>query len=105
MSGIRGPQRKKVRADRIRRHRKFVQESVGEDPALQEASELSLDEAWRWVTTVAGPGEKRLELPGDDLAQDSVVCPAGIVGARGDASGSNGGVEEPRRRAVAMLSR
>ena len=83
----------------------YAQEPVGEDPTLQEASELSLDKAWRWATAVAGPGEKRLELLGDDLVQDSFVCPTGIVGARGDASGSNGGVEGPRRRAVAMLAR
>jgi hypothetical protein len=83
----------------------YAKEPVGEDPALQEASELSLDKTWRWATAVTGPGEKRLELLGDDLVQDSFVCPAGIVGARGDASGSNGGVEGPRRRAVAMLAR
>ncbi len=82
-----------------------AQESVGEDPALQKAPELSLDEArWR-ATAVAGPSEKRLELLRDDLVQDCFVCPAGSVDARGDASGSNGGVEGPRRRAVAMLAR
>jgi len=72
----------------------YAKKSVGEDPALQEASELSLDKAWRWATAVAGPGKKRFELLGDDLVQDIFVWSAGIVRARGDASGSNGGVED-----------
>ena len=83
----------------------YAKEPVGEDPALQEASELSLDKTWRWATAVAGPGEKRLELLGDDLVQDSFVCPAGIVGARGDASGSEGGFGGPRRGWEIMLAR
>ena len=73
-----------------------AQKSVGENSALQKAPELSFDEARRWATAVAGPGEKRLELLRDNLVQDSFVCPAGSVRARGDASGRNGGVEGPR---------
>ena len=81
------------------------QESAGEDPALQKAPDLSLDETRRRASVVGGPGEKSLELLGVDLVKDSLVCPARSIDGRGDASGSNGGVEGPRCGAVAMLAR
>jgi len=81
------------------------QEPVSEDPALQKVPELSLDEARRRAIAVAGPGEKSLELLGDDLVKGSLVCSARSVGGRGDASGSNGGVEGLRCGAAAMLAR
>jgi hypothetical protein len=59
------------------------QESVSEDPALQKVPELSLDEARRRAIAVAGPGEKGLELLGDDLAKGSLLWPARSVGGRG----------------------
>ncbi len=56
---------------------------MSEDPALQKVPELSLDEArWRAIA-VAGPGEKSLELLGDDLVKGSLLCPARGVGGRG----------------------
>jgi len=72
----------------------YAQKSVGEDSALQEASEFSLDKARRRAIAVAGTGEKRLEPLRDDLVQDGLVCPAGSVGGREGASGSRGGEKD-----------
>ncbi len=56
---------------------------MSEDPALQKLPELSLDEARRRAIAVEGPGEKSLELLGDDLVKGSLLCPARGVGVRG----------------------
>jgi hypothetical protein len=69
---------------------------VGEDPALQESPELSLDEPWRGAAAVAGPGEKRLELFRDDVVENGLVRPARSVGVRECASGTIGGVDGRR---------
>jgi hypothetical protein len=66
-----------------------AQESVGEDPALQEVPEFGL-------AAVAGLGEKRFELLRDDLVENGLVCPAGSVFVRGDASVTSGGVQGPK---------
>jgi hypothetical protein len=81
-----------------------AQKPVGEDPALQEVPELSLDEARRRAAPIAGLCEKRLELLRDDLVKDGLVCPAGRVGGRGDASGSSGGKKGPRSGEAVMLA-
>jgi hypothetical protein len=73
-----------------------AQESVGEDPALQEVPVLSLDEPRRGLAAVAGLGEKRFELLRDDLVENGLVCPAGSVFVRGDASVTSGGVQGPK---------
>jgi hypothetical protein len=82
-----------------------AQESVGEDPALQKSSKLSLDETRRRAIAGAGPCEKCLEVFADHLVKDSLVWAAGSVGGRGEASGSDGGFEGPRRGAETMLAR
>ena len=48
------------------------------------------------VAAVAGLGEKRFELLRDDLVENGLVCPAGSVFVRGDASVTSGGVQGPR---------
>jgi hypothetical protein len=37
-----------------------AQESVGEDPALEEPSKLPLDESWNVAVAIAGPSQERL---------------------------------------------
>ena len=82
-----------------------TQESVGEDSALQKAPELSLDETRRRAIAGAGPREKRFEVFANHLVKDSLVWTAGSVGGRGEASGSDGDFEGPRREAETMLAR
>ena len=78
---------------------------VGEDPALQEVPELTLDESWWRTTSVAGSDEKRLELLRDYLVKNGLVRPAGSVRGRGATSGSDGGVRGPSVRPISMLTR
>ena len=81
------------------------QESVGQDPALQKTSEFSFDEARRRPIVAARAGQKRFELLGDDLVQDSFVGLAGNVGGRKGASVRNGGAEGPRFKTAVILAR
>ena len=83
----------------------YAKEAVGEDPALQETSKLSLDESRRRAVAITGPGQKRFQLVGDDSIEDGLVRPSRNVRARGDASGSDGGVQGPACRTSAMLPR
>jgi len=49
-----------------------AQETVGENAAVEERAELALHEPRDGALAIPGPGQKRLEVVGDDTVEDGL---------------------------------
>jgi len=59
-----------------------AQETVGENAAVEERSKLALHEPRDGALAIPGPGQKRLEVVGDDAVEDGLFGAPWRVGTR-----------------------